>query len=180
MAEEKVVEQEYSKYRGSLLQLTNPKDLNEEERVNVLVDNLILVDGNYRKYNIGGNANFVLVVKTTNDDDYKVLEVEGITKITKDEDENEILLLNLDAVLGMSYDWHENIVADPAIKHIGYKYIIHAAMDDIELYIVFLKGILYKSFVEYMHNYVLENVKTAEQICGLTDELNKKVEELNG
>lgn len=167
---------DFSRFRRSLLQLTNPKDLTTEEKDNLLVDNLVFNKEKFRRYDIGGNANFVLVASYNEDSDLNTLIEERVFISTKNEDEDDILLLNFDSILDNIYDWHENIVAGPDLKSVGFKYIVHAYIGEIDIYLVFLKGILYKSFVEFMHNSLIRNLNAAEEICGITNKISNEGE----
>ena len=164
-----------TKFKGSLLEINNPKDLNEEERDNLLVDNMVLPEGIYHKFSVSGNPNFALVIRSMDTDACIAgLKAENILKTTKNENEEEVMLLNLDVFLENMFDWHENLVSDPEGKYAGYKYILHAALEEVDIYLVFLKGILYRTFVEYMHSYLYKNLAAVEELSGLVDMLLKK------
>ena len=164
-----------TKYKNSLLEIDNPKELDKKEIDNLLVDNMVLADGIYCKFSISGNSNFVLLIRSANTDDcIATLKKENVFKITKNENEEEVLLLSLDSFLENMFDWHENLVSDPEGKYAGYKYILHATLGEIDMYLIFLKGVLYRSFIEYMHSYLEKNLATVEELSGLVDMLLKK------
>lgn len=173
-----VDEREPSPYAGALVIVSDEKDISGEEKDNLLIDNMIFSRAIYKRFNVSGNPNFVLCLGADNAEDFFVIKNEGIFIDSKGENDEEITLLNLDLLLQNMFDWHENIIAGKDYKFAGYKYIIHGVVGNIDVYLLFMKGILYMDFIEYMHGCMMRNLETVKQLCEVASELDMKQEKV--
>lgn len=165
-----------NKYTGAMLLISDEADVDGEVKNNLLIDNMVFTKTLYKKFSIAANPGFVLCIGSNSQEDFFVVKTEKIFEDTKDEEDNDITVLNLDLLLQNMYDWHENIIVSKDYKFVGYKYIIHGVIGNVDVYLLFLKDVLYEDFVQYMHSCVLRNLETVKQICKVTDELIAKKE----
>lgn len=145
----------------------------------------------WNRYKLGGNKNFALFIGikkrlpsteiTKEEDIYNALEQlekDEIIKVTKDEDENEVMLLSLDKFLNKVYDWHELIMSDDDLEKAGYAFILHARSGQINMYIKVFKGILYSSFIDYMYGRFVENFKEVKNLQDVVASINETANEI--
>ena len=171
-----MAEENISQYTGALLTVSNEADIAGDQKSNLLIDNMIFNKELYKRFDLSGNPNFVLCLGANTVEDFDVMNTEKIFIDTKDENDNEITVINFDLLLQNMFDWHENIVVGNDYKYVGYKYIVHGIIGNIDVYLLFVKGTLYMEFIEYIHNYVLKNLDTVKEICKVADQISVKTE----
>lgn len=108
-------------------------------------------------YKINDKTEFLVFFAYDTDEEFEEINKAEILSTTKNEDEEEVHLFNLDKILDQTFDWTESIVSNEDFSFAGYKYIIHAMVGTVDVYLTFLKGVLYSSFVDYMYGKFIEN-----------------------
>ena len=170
-----------SVYNNRVLVVDEYKDsLTVEEIEKLLSDNWKFSKMNYDLKAIAGNKELKLIIGYNTEDDLKLLRDAKLIIDTKNEDEEEITLISLDKFLEYVYDWYECIVSFDNMRSIGYKYIIQCRVGDCELYLTFLKGVIYSTLVDYMYACFIDNVDIANEAAELLQDIdeNAKVRDI--
>lgn len=164
-----------SVYNNRVLLVGDYKDsLTIKEVEDLLSDNWKFSKKNYTLKAIAGNKELKLIIGYNSEDDLKLLRDSKLLIDSKNEDEEEITLLSLDKFLEFVYDWYECIVTFDNMRSIGYKYIIQCRLGDCEVYLTFLKGIIYSTLVDYMYACFIDNIDVANETAEMLQDIDEK------
>lgn len=163
-----------SKYNNKALLIDDYKEsLTVEEVENILSSNWKFNKDHYTLKALSGNTKLKLIIGYNKEEDLKLLKDANLLIDTKNEDEEEITLFSLDKFLEFVYDWYECIMSFDNMRSIGYKYIIQCRIGDCEVYLTFLKGVIYSTLVDYMYSCFIDNVNIANQTAEMLQDIDE-------
>lgn len=163
-----------SKYNNKALLIDDYKEsLTVEEVENILSSNWKFNKDHYTLKALSGNTELKLIIGYNKEEDLKLLKDANLLIDTKNEDEEEITLFSLDKFLEFVYDWYECIMSFDNMRSIGYKYIIQCRIGECEVYLTFLKGVIYSTLVDYMYACFIDNVNVANQTAEMLQDIDE-------
>ena len=170
-----IVDEEKNEERNIMLEVTNEVPVGDEE-LETLTGSVFSF--RHRKHidtAVISNGKIYVLFAYDNIHDYEEILNSGIFHYMDGESGTPVKLINLDKLLENALIWSEFTVMNDDISFVGYRYLTHGELYNVDMYVTFLMGDLYQEFVDYVHNKVLNNLK---KVCEIRDRLHSSTEEV--